>query len=66
VAEAILGLDDPGTMIHDGWSSYDWFANAHQQCLNHLLRVPTTWRRRRPGEPSVFRVGWLNCFLAHR
>jgi transposase len=39
VAEAILGLDYSGTMIHDGWSPYDQFEDArHQQCLNHLLR----------------------------
>jgi transposase len=39
VAEAILGLDYAGTMIHDGWSPYDQFRDArHQQCLNHLLR----------------------------
>jgi transposase len=39
VAEAILGLDYDGTMIHDGWSPYDRFEGArHQQCLNHLLR----------------------------
>jgi transposase len=39
VAEAILGLDFDGTIIHDGWSPYDRFANTrHQQCLNHLLR----------------------------
>lgn len=39
VAEAILGLDYAGTMIHDGWSPYDQFEDArHQQCLNHLLR----------------------------
>jgi transposase len=39
VAEAILGLDYDGTMIHDGWSPYDGFEDArHQQCLNHLLR----------------------------
>jgi transposase len=39
VAEAILGLDYDGTMIHDGWSPYDQFEKArHQQCLNHLLR----------------------------
>jgi transposase len=39
VAEAILGLDYDGTMIHDGWSPYDQFVEArHQQCLNHLLR----------------------------
>jgi transposase len=39
VAEAILGLDYGGIMIHDGWSPYDRFADArHQQCLQHLLR----------------------------
>jgi transposase len=39
VAEAILGLDYDGTMIHDGWSPYDRFVEAHhQQCLQHLLR----------------------------
>jgi transposase len=39
VAEAILGADYAGTMIHDGWSPYDHFESAqHQQCLNHLLR----------------------------
>jgi transposase len=39
VAEAILGLDHDGTLIHDGWSPYDQFQDArHQQCLNHLLR----------------------------
>jgi transposase len=39
VAEAILGLDYDGTMIHDGWSPHDQFESArHQQCLNHLLR----------------------------
>ena len=39
VAEAILGLDYGGAMVHDGWSPYDRFEDArHQQCLNHLLR----------------------------
>jgi transposase len=39
VAEAILGPDYDGTMIHDGWSPYDHFESAHhQQCLNQLLR----------------------------
>src|SRR5262249_14815845 len=39
VAEAILGLDYDGTLIHDGWSPYDRFEGArHQQCLQHLLR----------------------------
>jgi transposase len=39
VAEAILGLDYDGAMIHDGWSPYDQFEDGrHQQCLQHLLR----------------------------
>src|SRR5262249_33958052 len=39
VAEAVLGLDYGGTMVHDGWSPYDRFETArHQQCLQHLLR----------------------------
>src|SRR5712692_6350324 len=38
VAEALLGLDYSGTMIHDGWSTYNQFLNAeHQQCLRHFL-----------------------------
>lgn len=38
-AEAILGKDWSGVMIHDGWSVYDRFTSArHQQCLAHLLR----------------------------
>src|SRR5262249_48544045 len=40
VAEAILGLDYDGNMVHDGWSPYDQFENArHQQCLNHTIRT---------------------------
>src|SRR5262249_2340222 len=39
VAEALLGLDYGGTLIHDGWSPYDQFEDArHQQCLQHLPR----------------------------
>src|SRR5262249_25635160 len=34
VAEAILGRDYDGILIHDGWSPYDQFQDArHQQCL---------------------------------
>jgi hypothetical protein len=40
VAEAILGLDYDGGMLHDGWSPYDQFQDArHQQCLNHTIRT---------------------------
>lgn len=38
-AQRILGHDYGGIMIHDGWSPYDRFLEAHhQQCLAHLLR----------------------------
>jgi transposase len=38
-AEQLLGLDWSGTLVHDGWSVYDWFTQAaHQQCLGHLQR----------------------------
>src|SRR5262249_23630861 len=50
VAEAILGPDYDGTMIHDGWSPYDQFENAHhQQCLNLDFpddSVVSAWRLR--------------------
>jgi transposase len=39
IAEALLGLDWSGTLVHDGWSVYDRFLAAfHQQCLGHLQR----------------------------
>jgi transposase len=38
-AEQLLGLDWPGTLVHDGWSVYDRFTRAfHQQCVRHLQR----------------------------
>ena len=38
-AEALLGLEWSGTLVHDGWSVYDQFRRAfHQQCLRHLQR----------------------------
>lgn len=39
IAHRLLGSDWSGTMIHDGWSTYDNFKQAfHQQCLGHLQR----------------------------
>ena len=38
VAETLIGADYAGTLIHDGFATYDRFGLArHQQCLNHLL-----------------------------
>jgi transposase len=37
--EAVIGLDWSGTLIHDGFASYERFVLAcHQQCLAHPLR----------------------------
>jgi transposase len=37
--EEVIGLDWDGTLIHDGFASYDRFTSAlHQQCLAHVLR----------------------------
>jgi transposase len=37
--EQVLGRDWGGVLVHDGWASYDRFAEAiHQQCVAHVLR----------------------------
>jgi transposase len=37
--EALIGINWSGTMTHDGFSTYDRFAEAsHQQCVDHALR----------------------------
>src|SRR3954454_14419628 len=39
VLERVIGRDWSGTMVHDGFASYDRFQAAlHQQCLGHVLR----------------------------
>lgn len=39
VLEQVLGSDWDGTLVHDGWASYDRFTAArHQQCVAHVLR----------------------------
>lgn len=39
VLERVIGRDWSGTMVHDGFASYDRFeAATHQQCLGHVLR----------------------------
>jgi transposase len=39
VLERLIGRGWSGTMVHDGFASYDRFdAATHQQCLGHVLR----------------------------
>jgi transposase len=36
--ERVIGRDWEGVLVHDGWASYDRFAEAvHQQCVAHVL-----------------------------
>src|SRR5262249_10570114 len=36
--EAVLGREWSGTLVHDGWASYDRFEEAvHQQCVAHVI-----------------------------
>jgi transposase len=36
--ERVIGRDWDGVLVHDGWASYDRFAEAiHQQCVAHVL-----------------------------
>jgi transposase len=36
--ERVIGRDWGGVLVHDGWASYDRFAEAiHQQCVAHIL-----------------------------
>jgi transposase len=39
VLQKVIGIAWSGSMTHDGYATYDRFANAvHQQCLDHALR----------------------------
>ena len=37
--DQLIGAEFAGTLVHDGWKSYDRYGKAtHQQCLTHLIR----------------------------
>src|SRR2546421_2355492 len=39
VLERVIGIDWDGVLVHDGFASYERFAEAiHQQCVGHVLR----------------------------
>ena len=53
--ERVLGRDWPGTLVHDGWSSYDRFEDAcHQQCQAHVLRRAHDLEEAAAGRAKVF------------
>jgi transposase len=53
--EEVVGRDWSGTMVHDGWSSYDRFREAcHQQCQAHVLRRAHDLEEAAAGRAKVF------------
>jgi transposase len=53
--ERVIGLDWTGTLVHDGWSSYDRFLTAaHQQCQAHVVRRARDLEADAVGRAKVF------------
>lgn len=53
--ERVLGSDWSGTLVHDGWASYQRFDDAcHQQCQAHVLRRAHNLEQAATGRAKVF------------
>jgi transposase len=53
--QKVIGLDWSGTLVHDGWSSYDAFLDAcHQQCQAHVLRRAHEMEQAAVGRAKIF------------
>ena len=53
--QRLLGIDWSGTLVHDGWASYDAFEEAcHQQCQAHVLRRAHELEKTAPGRAKAF------------
>jgi transposase len=53
--QRVLGIDWSGTLVHDGWASYDQFEDAcHQQCQAHVLRRAHDLEEAATGRAKVF------------
>jgi len=53
--QQVIGVDWSGTLVHDGWASYDQFPQAcHQQCQAHVLRRAHELEQTAPGRAKVF------------
>ena len=63
VLEKVIGLDWSGDMTHDGFSSYDRFADAaHQQCVDHALRRARTLLDKHKGAAQIFPQQVIDLF----
>ena len=53
--ESVIGIDYSGTMIHDGYATYDRFKEAkHQQCLDHGMRRAAALEEKLEGRNKQF------------
>ncbi len=53
--QGVIGIDWSGTLVHDGWSSYDQFDQAcHQQCQAHVLRRAEEMEQTARGRNKLF------------
>ena len=53
--EQVIGLDYSGTLVHDGFASYDRFSEAlHQGCVAHPLRRAHDLERNQSGRARAF------------
>jgi len=53
--QRVLGSDWSGTLVHDGWASYDQFEDAcHQQCQAHVLRRAHELEEAATGRAKLF------------
>jgi transposase len=63
VLEAVIGIDWSGGMTHDGFASYDRFAEAvHQQCVDHALRRARGLLDKHTGAAKIFPRQVLDVF----
>jgi transposase len=53
--QRVIGIDWSGTLVHDGWASYDQFEDAcHQQCQAHVLRRAHELEEAATGRAKLF------------
>ncbi len=63
--QRLLGIDWSGTLVHDGWASYDAFEEAcHQQCQAHVLRRAHELEETTSGRAKTFPRQVIDLFKA--
>lgn len=61
--EEVIGLDYSGTLVHDGFASYDRFLEAmHQGCVAHPLRRAHNLEQTQIGRARAFPRQVINLF----